>query len=185
MIPPTTASAMSRRSGVLMMVSIVVMLAGCAPTPEPTPTPTAAFASEEEAFAAAEETYRAFTAHLNEVEIADPATFEPLFRLSSGDFEAADRKAYSTMHAEGFVVDGDTKIVSFKGTEAIAPFQTVTAKVCLDVSAVTVTDSAGVSRVDPTRPDIYALDIVFAAENSTFTIDSASVDEEATCAATS
>ncbi len=164
------------------MVAVAITLAGCAPTPAPTPTPTAAFASEEEAFAAAEATYRAFTARLNEVDLADPATFEPLFKLSSGEFEAADRKAYSTMHAEGFSIDGDTSIVSFEGTKAAAPFHTVVARVCLDVSAVTVTDADGLSRVDSSRPDIYALDIVFTAEEASFTIDSASVNEEAKCA---
>ncbi|AZS40202.1 hypothetical protein CVS54_01526 [Microbacterium oxydans] len=165
------------------MVLGVMVLAGCTPSPAPTPTPTAVFASEEEAFAAAEETYRAFTARLNEVDLANPTTFEPLFELSSGEFEAADRKAYSAMHADDFTLEGETKILSFEGTSAVEPFQTVSAKVCLDVSAVTVTDAAGVSRVDPGRPNVYGLDIVFVASSSSFfTIDSASVDEGAACA---
>src|SRR5690606_26029635 len=42
------------------LVLAAVSLSACAPTPTPTPTPTAAFASEEEAFAAAEEVYRAY-----------------------------------------------------------------------------------------------------------------------------
>jgi len=45
----------------LGLAAAAVMLSGClAPAPEPTPTSTAVFASEDEAFAAAEETYRAY-----------------------------------------------------------------------------------------------------------------------------
>lgn len=45
----------------LGLAAAALMLSGClAPAPEPTPTPTAVFASEDEAFAAAEETYRAY-----------------------------------------------------------------------------------------------------------------------------
>ena len=64
--------------GALLMLT----LAGCT-TPEPTdptPTPTSAFASEEEAFAAAEATYRAYVDALNEVDLSDPETFEPVTR---------------------------------------------------------------------------------------------------------
>ena len=182
MISPTFASAAAFRLGALLTVATALILSGCAPAPAPTPTPTAAFASEEDAFAAAEETYRTFTARLNEVELSDPTTFEPLFRLSSGEFEAADREAYSAMHAEGLTIDGETKILSFAGTTAVEPFQTISAKVCLDVSTVTVTDATGASRVDPGRPSVYGLDVVFVASGSSFTIDSASVDEDSTCA---
>ena len=156
-------------------------LVGCSPAPEPTPTPTAAFASEEEAFAAAEETYRAFTARLNEVDTSDPTTFEPLFALSSGEFEKADREAYSAMHAEGISVDGDTKILSFVGAKATSDLAVVEANVCIDVLEVTVVDAEGVSQVDPDRPAIYGLRIVFALAKSQLLIDSASVSEDAQC----
>ncbi|MFK0241893.1 hypothetical protein ACIQTX_13640 [Microbacterium sp. NPDC090281] len=172
----------SHRLGAVALVAVSAVLAGCSPAPSPTPTPTAAFASEKEAFAAAEETYRAFTARLNQLDIADPATFEPLFALSSGEFEAADRKSYSAMHAEGFVIEGDTKVLSFQGVEAASPFDKVSAKVCLDVSAVTVTDSAGISQIDANRPNVYSLDVVFVADQSSLTIDSVSVNKEAKCA---
>lgn len=70
-------------------VLAVVLVSGCTPTPEPTPTPTG-FANEEEAFRAAEETYRAYVDALNEVDLADPATFEPLFVWTTGEWPAPD-----------------------------------------------------------------------------------------------
>lgn len=183
MIPPTPSRSPLRSALLCTLVTLVAAasLAACGPAPAPTPTPTAAFASEEEAFAAAEATYRAFTRRLNEIDLADPRTFEPLFELSSGEFESADRKAYSSMHAKGFTIDGTTTILSFEGTKADLPRNVVEAEVCLDVSDVTVVDSAGASQVDPNRPNIYALDVAFVSDGRSLTIDSASVDRQKTC----
>lgn len=159
----------------------VSLLSGCTPTPESTPTPSPAFTSEEEAFAAAEATYREFTRRLNEVDTSDPATFEPLYELSTGEFEESDRKAYSAMHAEGIKVEGETRILSFQPVEANATREKVMAVVCLDVSDVEVTDSGGVSQVAPDRPDVYALNISFLMERGTYVISSAHVETETEC----
>ncbi|HOQ22628.1 MAG TPA: hypothetical protein PLN62_09415, partial [Microbacterium sp.] len=56
----------------------LALVTGCAPEPAPTPTPTG-FASDDEAFAAAEATYRAYVDALNAVDLSDPATFEPVY----------------------------------------------------------------------------------------------------------
>lgn len=159
----------------------VSMLSGCTPTAEPTPTPSPAFSSEEEAFAAAEATYREFTRRLNEVDTSDPATFEPLYELSTGDFEKADRKAYSAMHAEGIKVEGETRILSFAAVESDATHNAVAAVVCLDVSDVEVTDSNGVSQVAPGRPDVYALRVNFVNERGIYVIGSAQGESETEC----
>lgn len=159
----------------------VSMLSGCAPAPESTPTPSPAFSSEEEAFAAAESTYREFTRRLNEVDTSDPATFEPLYELSTGDFEESDRRAYSAMHAEGIKVKGETRILSFRGTESSPPFESVRAVVCVDVSDVEVIDSNGVSRVAPDRPNQYVLSMTFVSERGRYAISSAQVESEAAC----
>ncbi|MFF5627217.1 hypothetical protein ACFY5A_17770 [Microbacterium sp. NPDC012755] len=169
-------------SGLGALALIAGAVAGCAPTPTPTPTPTAAFASEEEAFAKAEEVYRAFNARLNEVDLSDTRTFEPLFELSSGSFEAADREAYSTMHADGFIMSGETRVLSFDGVRSKPPFTTVVANVCLDVSSVSIVDSSGVSQVSSDRPSTYALEITFVSEkNHSLSIDSAAEREDVAC----
>ncbi|MEV8170783.1 hypothetical protein [Microbacterium sp. NPDC077486] len=159
----------------------VSMLSGCTATPDPTPTPSPAFSSEEEAFAAAEATYREFTRRLNEVDTSDPATFEPLYELSTGDFEKADRKAYSAMHAEGIKVEGETRILSFAAVDSDATHNAVAAVVCLDVSDVEVTDSNGVSQVAPGRPDVYALRVNFVIERGNYVISSAQGESETKC----
>lgn len=158
------------------------MLAGCSPQPEPTPTETPLFASEEEAFAAAEETYRSFTDRLNDVDTADPRTFQPLFDLSTGEFEAADRKNYSMMHAEQYAIAGETKVTRFVGVRSAAPYEEVTAEACLDVSRVRVTDSLGNSIVNPDRPDVYGIEITFVAEEDRLLITRAEPMEDHGCA---
>lgn len=169
----------------LRMLAVLALgvsaLSACAPAPEPTPTPSPAFTSEEEAFAAAEATYREFTRRLNKVDTSDPATFEPLYELSTGDFEASDRKAYSAMHADEIKVEGETRVLSFTGTESSPPYESATAVVCLDVSDVKVTDANGVSQVAPDRPDVYGLSIDFVVERGTYVISSAQVESESLC----
>lgn len=157
------------------------VLSGCTPTPEPTPTPTSAFASEEEAFAAAEETYRAYNDALNQVDPSSPDTFEKLFELSSGSFEQADRENFSIMHADGHTIEGQAEVLSFTGHETAPPFDTVTAIVCLDVSEVIVRDVNGDSLVNPNRPDRYALDVGFRTHDGSMLIDSAERIEDERC----
>lgn len=157
-----------------MLVAIALgQLLGCAPGPAPVPTPTPAFASEEEAFAAAEQVYRAYNHALNEIDPSDPRTFEPLYTLASGDLETADRKNFSVMHAEGHVIRGDARVESFNGESSSPLFERVVAVVCLDVSEVEVTDAGGRSLVAPGRPDVYALSVEFVAgDDRNLTMDS-------------
>ena len=137
---------------------LVVALAGCG-TPEPSkPTPTPVFSSEEEAFAAAEETYRAYVDALNQVDLSDPNTFEPIYDLTTGDANAGARKTFSRMHAEGLIVSGPTvaAVVEPRQMGGGDPIS-VELAVCLDVSEVTVTDAAGASAVSPNRPDVQSI----------------------------
>ncbi|MES2866748.1 hypothetical protein [Microbacterium sp. KRD172] len=159
-------------------------LSACTPTPEPTPTPTAAFASEEEAFAAAEEVYRAYNDALSQVDTSDPDTFEPLYALTTGGVNEADRESFSKMHAEGYVVSGKTQVIDFKGISASPERDEVVAITCLDVSDVAVVNSAGVSQVNPTRPDTYALELTFISQfDDQLLLDSAKPIEDPTCEA--
>ncbi|HBS09858.1 MAG TPA: hypothetical protein DEA69_13870 [Microbacterium sp.] len=135
-------------------------LAGCGPTdPSPAPTPTG-FASEEEAFAAAEATYRAYVDALNQVDLSDPSTFEEVYRWTMGDANAGARESFSQMHADGWRVSGESKIVSVQSPAGgDRPDDVGVAIACLDVSAVTLDNAEGNSVVDPDRPDIQAIAI--------------------------
>lgn len=171
-------------TSIIALALTSALVVGCSPAPEPTPTPTAAFASEEEAFAAAEETFKKYNQALNGIDPADPATFEDLYRLSSGGVEKADRENFSKMHAEGWTITGESQVTSFAGISSRHPYNEVTAEVCLDVSEVQITDATGESAVDPARPDIYPLKVTFrAADDSLLLVDSAIRDEDVSCPA--
>lgn len=182
MIPPTPPSATSRRLCALAILTSVVLLSGCAPTATPTPTPTAAFASEEEAFAAAEETYRAYTDALNAVDPADPETFESTYAFSSGGFQKADRENFSKMHAEGYTISGDAVVTQFVGRSTRESAEVVLAIACVDVSGVTVADATGASVVNPDRPDVYEIETTFRWDGVRLRVDEVERVEGQICA---
>lgn len=147
----TTATALLAMS--------VIALTGClGPTPEPTPRPTGVFSSEEEAFAAAEETYRGYVEALNGVDLTEPSTFEPLIAWTTGSLNAETRKTFSEMHAKGWVVDGPTlaPVVEPRLVEG-GDYSIIAVAVCQDVSGVTVVDSEGRSVVSADRPGMQSM----------------------------
>jgi hypothetical protein len=130
-------------------------MTGCTTSsPAPTSTPTG-FATEAEAFAAAEATYRAYVDASNAVDTADPSTFAAVFEATGGEFNASARESLSEMHAEGTVVIGESTYSNAMLVEWDPP--TASIAVCLDVSDVRVTDSAGQSLVSPDRPPIQSI----------------------------
>lgn len=155
-----------RRSAALLATTVLAAtLAACAPASAPTPTPTpTGFASEEEAFAAAEATYLAYIDALNQVDLSDPTTFEPVYALLDDDALASEKKTLTQMHADGWKVSGETEVPSI--SSGATPAQIL---VCQDVSRVTVVDAAGESRVSPDRPDIFALDVEIEQDPSSVT----------------
>ncbi|WP_241245873.1 hypothetical protein [Microbacterium sp. 4R-513] len=144
-------------TSVSALALVAAMTTGCLPQPSPEPTP--AFASEEEAFAAAEATYRAYVDALNEVDLSDPETFEGVYAWTTGDANANERQTLSQMHADGWTVTGTTKIDLFDGREFDAKSSHVVAIVCSNVAEIEVVDSTGASMVGADRPDVYALEV--------------------------
>lgn len=134
----------------------VVALASCAPGPAPTPTPSAPFATEDEAFAAAEATYRAYVDALNQVDLSDPETFEPVYALTTGDANATERENLSRMSAEGWSVAG-ASLVTRVDSLSDSSESSISIGACVDVSAVTLLNSVGVSQVDPSRPVVQSV----------------------------
>ncbi|WP_431522699.1 hypothetical protein [Microbacterium esteraromaticum] len=183
MTSPAKTTLRLRTAAALTCAGITLaMLAGCSPQPEPTPTETPLFASEEEAFAAAEETYRSYTAALNDVDLNEPNTFETLYRYSTGDFQVADRETFSELHAESLTMVGEVAVVKFEGTNAEPPYSTIVAAVCVDVSGSDVLGEDGESRVAPSRPDINPLRVSFAVAHDEVLISRADRDESIQCA---
>lgn len=128
-------------------LALGLTLAACAPSVdvvEPTPT----FSSEAEAFAAAERTYLEYVDALNQVDLSDPETFEAVYAWTTGELNSADRTGLSTYHADRVTVSGESVVASMEGVEA---FGEVKLAVCLDVSAVMLTDANGASLVESDR----------------------------------
>ncbi|MGL4255352.1 MAG: hypothetical protein ACRCSL_03395 [Microbacterium sp.] len=145
-------------------MALALALTGCGPGPDIDPTPT--FSSEAEAFAAAKATYRAYVDALNEVDLSDPETFDAAYAWTAGEANAGLRELFSQMHADGWVVEGESVLLLVapldgKDTEADA-----TLAACLDVSDVTVVDENGRSVVEPDRRDIQSLTVTIVRSES-------------------
>lgn len=142
----------------LSLVSVFVLVTGCAPQPEPVES-QGPFATEEEAFAAAEETYRNYVEALNAVDLSDPETFEPVYEWTTGAANAEARESFSQWHADGWRVNGASVIQLAEPSLADASDTTYSVElaVCLDVSAVTLVDEEGQSAVSPDRPSVQSM----------------------------
>jgi len=151
---------LARSAVVLAAVTLLATACAAAPAPSPTPTPTG-FESEEEAFAAAEETYRAYVEAANNVNLKDPETFEPLYELTTGAALAAAREEFTMMHAEGYQREGTTAIALLEHRSADVEGGTAELDVCVDNSDLDVLDESGASVVSPDRPDIQPMRIEF------------------------
>ncbi|MFT4229984.1 MAG: hypothetical protein QM602_06820, partial [Microbacterium sp.] len=123
----------------------------------------------DEAFAAAEKTYRAYVEALNEVDLSDPATFEPVFALTTGIVNTNERKTLSEMHADGWVVSGESAVALLEGQTFDSSDWTTQLAICLDVAGVDVVDSTGASVVDEHRVDIQSLLVTTTPSSSTST----------------
>ncbi|MCA1305740.1 hypothetical protein LC082_02355 [Microbacterium esteraromaticum] len=161
MTSPAKTAAGLRAAATLTGAGLALaMLAGCSPQPEPTPTETPLFASEEAAFAAAEETYQAYIAAGNAVDLGAPESFESVFNWLSDAALASAKKSYSTMHAEGLVLEGTTTFDSFDLKTHTS--DEVVAELCADVSDVAVRSSDGESLVPADRIDRQHVEVRFA-----------------------
>jgi len=154
-----------------------ISLAGCVPEPAPTPTPTG-FASEEEAFAAAEETYRAYieaTNKRNSGEDSDPTAY------LVGEALSADEDVRDLLEETQRSFQGEFKMLSFKPIEfqRVANAFSVSAIVCMDSTDVIVVDSNGTNVTPEDDVPIYALAVDFTTMDGEFRIaQSESSDQE-------
>jgi len=160
---------------------MVTVLPGCTPEPEPTPTPTAAFASEEEAFAAAEEVYRAYNdagnARLRGEESPDPQDF--LIATALED----DIDGLELLRTSKLQLVGEISVAKFVGQNAdlTSSDAQVVSMVCLDVSATHVLDSVGTDITPTDRPPTLAQEVTMVFDDGAYLITKQAETEATSC----
>lgn len=178
-------AAVPRLGARIVAVAVVALgvgaLAGCTTEPEPAPTPTAAFANEEEAFAAAEKVYRAYFDALSARRLGnfepDPQDF-----LSSSALEG-DIDAQRSLGESGLRANGEAKILSFSrnGASFNQPSATIALIACIDVSEVHVVDVNGVDVTPPDRGNVIAQLVEFTGDHDRLLIAYEDSADNATC----
>lgn len=146
---------MFRRSAAVV-VALAVTLGATACNPEPTPTPTGpAFASEDEAFAAAEETYRAYVDALN-ARREDPSSDPDPQVFLTGQALQVDIDTQQQLDQSGLRIVGPTTISSISGVSFDG--EEISIEVCLDSSMTRVETTAG---EDATPADRQPISLAF------------------------
>lgn len=133
-----------RVAAVILIAAL--MLTGCGagsapPAVSGSPTSTTTPDADDEAFRAAEATYRAYVDALNAVDLSDPATFEPVFALTTGKLNDETRATLAEMHSAGWRVEGQSHVQHLRAIRV--DVLEVELAACLDVAAVRVLDQSG------------------------------------------
>lgn len=180
----TVAAASPRIIGAVCALALTAgALAACTPTPEPSPTPTALFSSDEEAFAAAEETYRAYNdagnARLNGEAQPDPRDFLMGAALD-GDIDGQQQ-----LKAAGLKLEGEVRVAAFKPArlDDASDFSQLEATVCLDLTRTTVVTDTGAEAELPNRPELIAQDIELTWVDGSYLISEELEGENSKCTA--
>ncbi len=160
---------------------ILAALVGCAPESKPSPTPTPAFASEAEAFAAAEEVYRAYNDALNAKRGGD-AKADPT-ALLTGQILDEEITAAQQLESAEIKLEGRAELLSFVGVRAdlSGSVLEVVARACLDISGVRAIDSSGVDVTAAGRSDVYAVAVHFTGDRDALLISEYNVLAEFPC----
>jgi hypothetical protein len=150
------------RFGIVVLAAAALLLVGCAPQPDATPTPSATalpFATDEEAFAAAEATYRAYVDAANVQRLGGDQSLVLPYLVGTARTE--ELAAQSLLAGEGLRVVGETLIASFEGTATWN--RTIVAVACLDASATHVLDSSGADVTAEDREERLLVELEFVS----------------------
>jgi hypothetical protein len=124
------------------------------------------FTSDEEALAAARETYEAFLAASDAV-LADGGTGIDRIDMYAGPAVVATEHAgFERFSRDALRLTGATKVVAFElqsQRSSGGSAQEITAYACIDVANVDVIDASGNSVVSDARPDLTPFEVAFSA----------------------
>ena len=144
-------------SAAFAAVVAVLLATGCAPEPAPTPSPTG-FASEEEAFAAAEATYRAYVDAVNARNSGSMNAPVPTDFLT-GPALQGELDSENQFDDLGIRLGGPMTIAGFDLTEIDGSADK--GRVCLDVSQARVIDAENNDVTPADRPNQLGLALEF------------------------
>lgn len=171
---------LSRRVSLVVAGLLIAGLTGCTPAPAPTPSPTG-FASEDEAFDAAEELYRAHVQALNGYHAGqEDYTSEDYL---SGEPLNEERAVLQEMKERDLRVEGELVVASLErvSASAVENAWSVTLASCLDSSQTRIVDRQG-NDVTPERDETIALLVeVATVEPDRLAIVKSTVDEASEC----
>lgn len=164
-----------------LLATSAALLAACAPaTTAPTPTPTPILASETEAFAAAEEVYRAYNA-AGDARRNGESTPSPQDFLIGQALEN-DIDAVNSLREMGLKLTGRVSVDSFTPVRSTLDETEarLIAVVCLDMSETTVLDENGSDTNPENRPRYVAQQVTFVAvaENLRISLEESTEDAE-------
>ncbi len=150
-------------------------LTACTPDPTPTPSPTG-FASDEEAFAAAEDTYRAYIDALNARREDEASNPSPDSYLTGAALTAAI-ETDAEFRETGVRLVGATDIANVRKIDATQDSASI--GVCLDASNTRVMDASGTDITPPEREDRLGLivEVVWAQDRAYISSTTASEEE--------
>jgi hypothetical protein len=158
---------MHRRAFAMMLALFagLIFTACSTPAPKPTPTSTAVFATEEEALAAATDTYQRYTAALDSESAKGDVSAESIRTLVTPEFfeEFLEPSTIATngWHTEGATTFDSVSLIAY--TED-ADHAQVSLKLCRDVSGLQIMDSAGAEVHPPGRSERFPVEVRFVSD---------------------
>jgi len=160
-----------RFAAVALALALVVGVAtGCRPEPAPSPTGPV-FASEDEAFAAAEETYRAYVDALNDRRVDESSRPDPQSFLI-GEALEVDIDTQRRLDESGLTLTGSTSVASVDPVSTELDAGSVRLDICLDSSGTRVLNGAGEDVTPNDRDSISLLTVAFLSSSSGLLIES-------------
>jgi hypothetical protein len=151
-----------------LLVALTLALTGCGGVDkrghksDAAHSPTAAFASEEEALAAAVDVYDRLTVLGDEIARAGGEGAERLEEVATGEFLAGSVEGFNEypdrgVHQIGYTTYRDPVLQQY----GPGPESAVIIYICEDVSNLMIVDESGTSVVAADRPDSFYLQVTF------------------------
>jgi hypothetical protein len=159
---------------ITLALALALALSGCvsadpAVTPQPQVSAKPLFASDAEALKAAEEAYAAYLKVSDQILADGGANPERILTVATKGWSEIQTVGFEDAKAKGWKSSGQTSFdgATLQANNSLAPRgqATVSIYLCVDVSAVSVADSFGMSVVSDIRPSRAPFEISFDSDD--------------------